>query len=179
MRWITFFILLYLMTAMQVAHFGAIPHSGQPWPAVQYIPLLAIFYALFATDAAAPLAALVCGVAYDLGNYPNDLLGTNLVPLALVAYFVVKIRLSIFREHLVSQALLTLLAMLAFSVLSVIMRLLVQAPLDGGSAWVHLETLAGNAVYTAIVSPALFWVFFRLTPLLGFTSHGPRMRGKA
>jgi rod shape-determining protein MreD len=179
MRWITFFILLYLLTAMQVARFLAIPHGGQPWPAIQYLPILAIFYSLFATDASAPLAALVCGLAYDLGNYPNDLLGTNLVPLALVAWFVVKIRLSIFREHIVSQALVTLLAMLAFSVLSVIMRLLVEAPLDGGSAWIHLGSLAGNAVYTAIAAPPLFWIFFRLSPLLGFTSHGPRTRGKA
>jgi hypothetical protein len=79
----------------------------------------------------------------------------------------------------VSQWLLTLLAMLAFSVLSIVMRLLVQAPLDGGSAWVHFKTLAGNAFYTALVAPAVFWVFFRLTPLLGFTAHGPRTRGKA
>lgn len=179
MRWITFFILLYVLTAMQVAHFAALGHAGRAWPAIQYLPLLAIFYALFATEASAPLAALVCGAAYDLGNYPNDLLGTNLVPLALVAFFVLKIRLSIFREHIVSQALVTLLAMLMFSILSVIMRLLVQAPLEGGSAWIHLGLLAGNAVYTAIAAPVLFWVLFRLTPLLGFTLHGPRSRGKA
>ncbi len=179
MRWITFFILLYLLTAMQVSHFLALSHAGHPWPVIQYVPLLAIFYALFATEASAPLAALVCGAAYDLGNYPNDILGTNLVPLALVAFFVLKMRLSIFREHVVSQFLITLLAMLVFSFLSVVMRVLVQAPLEGGSAWVHLGLLVGNALYTALAAPFLFWFLFRLTPLLGFTSHGPRSRGKA
>ncbi|HVX86688.1 MAG TPA: hypothetical protein VH253_18035 [Phycisphaerae bacterium] len=186
MRWITFFILLYLMAALQMAQLGAIPHGvsgggggGPAWPAIEYLPILAVFYALFAGDAGAPLAALACGAVYDLGNYPNDLLGTNLVPLALVSILVLKIRLSIFREHVVSQGLVTLLALLLFAVLSVIMRVLVQAPLEGHSVWTHFWTLTGDAVYSAVAAPALFWVFFRFTPLLGFTSHGPRTRGKA
>ena len=56
MRWITFFILLYFMYALQIAHLGALPHGPRGddfWPAIEFLPLLAVFYALFAADTAA------------------------------------------------------------------------------------------------------------------------------
>jgi len=50
MRWITFFILLYLATALQWARFGALSPAPNPSPLIEYLPMLAIFYALYATD---------------------------------------------------------------------------------------------------------------------------------
>jgi rod shape-determining protein MreD len=175
MRWITFFILLYIMTALQVSHFGGIPSHGSIWPFIEYLPLLAVFYALYASDTAAPLAALCCGLAYDLRN--NDFLGTNLIPLALVAWLIVRIRLSIFREHFISQVVMTLLAVLAFAIFSSLFRWMIGAPLEGHSAWGHFSYVAGNAVYTSIVAPFVYFVLFRFQHLLGFTPHGPRLRG--
>jgi len=185
MRWITFFLLLYLMTALQWSHLGAIPVRGNDWPMIDFLPMLAVFYALFATDSAAPLAALLCGLAFDIGN--EDYIGTNMIPLALIAWLIVRIRLSIFREHFISQLVMTLIALLAYGLLSTTFRKLIGAPLEGGpfsgrsingnAFWTHLGHLAGNAVYTAIVAPVVFWLLFRIRHLLGFTSHGPRVRG--
>ncbi len=178
MRWITFFILLLLADALQQSHFASIPHPNNtpPWPSVEYLPMLAIFYALFAAEAYAPLCGLLCGIAYDLGNHGADLVGTTAVPLAVTAWLVVRIRLSIFRDHAISQLLITLMAVLLFALLCLPMRSLAKAPFEGHSIWTHFITLAGNAIYTALVAPAFYWVFFRFPGLLGFSSHGPRTR---
>lgn len=174
MRWVTFFLLLYIMTAAQVARLGGIPSStGDTWPYIEYLPLLAVFYALYAANEAAPLAALLCGLTYDL--MMAEFVGTSLIPMALVGWLIVRIRLSIFREHFISQVVMTLLGVIAFATFSVIFRRIIGAPLERG-IFSHLGVHAGNALYTAMVAPVLFYLFFRIQHLLGFTSHGPRTR---
>jgi cell shape-determining protein MreD len=106
----------------------------------------------------------------------EELLGTHAVPIAMMAFLVVRIRFSIFRDHFLSQLLITLLSLLALAVFDVIVRMLISAPLDDGSIWRHFGHLSANAVYSALVTPILIALFFRLTPILGFTSHGPRSR---
>ena len=176
MRWITFFILLYVMAALQNAHLGAIPHAhSDAWPAVEYLPILAIFYALYAAESAGPIAGFLCGLIYDFGN--ADILGTNAVPLALTALLIVRIRLSIFREHFMSQLLITLFAILVFALMSLPMHMISGSPLQGRSGWTHFGTLGGNAVYSSIIAPCFFWLFFRSPTLLGFTQQGPRTAG--
>ncbi len=179
MRWITFFILLYFMSALQSSQLGSLPGGHlleNNWPGIDYLPLLAVFYAMFAGEAAAPLAALACGAAYDLVQ--GDYFGTTMIPLALVALLILHIRLSIFREHVVSQMLMTLIALLIFALIAALFRRLIGAPLDGQSVWIHMGRLAGNAFYTALVSPLFYWLFFRFKLALGFTSHGSRTRSR-
>jgi rod shape-determining protein MreD len=174
MRWFTFLILLYFFTALQTSHLGGIPSKDGLWPTIEFLPMLAIFYALYAVDASAPLAALVCGLAYDLRS--GTFIGTNLIPLALVGWLIVRIRLSIFREHFISQLIITLLGVLAFALLSALFRRLIGAPLQRNAMAAHLGYLAGNAVYTALIAPLLFHALFRFHALLGFTQQGPRSR---
>jgi hypothetical protein len=95
----------------------------------------------------------------------------------MVGWVIVRIRLSLFREHFIAQLLITLLAILMFALGSAIFRRLIGAPLEGDSMFVQFNYLAGNAVYTAIVAPFFFNVLFRFHHLLGFTSHGARGRG--
>jgi rod shape-determining protein MreD len=177
MRWITFLILLYVMASLHYAYFGAFPYGQGSWPRVEYLLILAIFYALYASEPAAPLCGFICGLAYDLGTM-DEVFGSHAVPVALVSVLVVRVRLSIFREHSVSQFIVTLLAVLAFAVLDVIMRSIIGAKLDGG-VWGHLGQLSANAVYTAVVAPVFFWLFFRFQPLLGFSLQGSRGRHEA
>jgi rod shape-determining protein MreD len=153
---------------------GGVGAGERIWPFIEFVPLLAVFYALYAAAEAAPLAALLCGLAYDV--MMADMVGTSLIPMALVGWLIVRIRLSIFREHFISQVVMTLLGILAFATLSVAYRRLVGAPLHGNSVFAHLGYHAGNALYTAIAAPLLFALLFRIQHLLGFTSHGPRTR---
>jgi rod shape-determining protein MreD len=175
MRWITFLILLFLMYALQISHLGAWPHGpggDVPCPAIEFVPLLAVFYALFANDSVAPLAAALCGLVYDIGNH--DYLGTNMIPLALVGLALVRIRLSIFREHAITHAVMTFLAILAFGVLDTLARRLLGAPLYGAGMGSSFGIQAVNALYTALLAPFFFWLLFRLRRLLGFSYQGRR-----
>jgi rod shape-determining protein MreD len=184
MRWLTFFLLLYVMMAAQTSRLGGIPSTPAAggaaigstviWPYIEFVPLLAVFYALYASAEGAPLAALFCGLSYDLAQM--DFVGTSLIPMALVGWLIVRIRLSIFREHFISQVVITLLGVLAFAAMSVVFRRLIGASLEGNSMIGHFGYHAGNALYTAMVAPVLFYLFFRIQHMLGFTSHGPRMR---
>jgi rod shape-determining protein MreD len=179
MRWIIFFILLYLAAMLHMSHLAAFPAGPTAdghFPEILYLPMLAIFYALFAADPAATIVALICGGVLDLLGGEKIFLGTDMIPLALVCWFIVRVRMSIFREHAVSQMMMTLFACLGFALLSTIFRKLVGAPFDDG-ALKHFGTLSADAVYTAIVAPAIFWVLFRFPGILGFTTHGPRGHG--
>jgi rod shape-determining protein MreD len=175
MRWITYLILLYFFAALQDSHLGALPRaSADSWPQIDYLLILAIFYALYAAENAAPLCGFFCGVLYDLTA--GSFIGLNAVPIALVAYAIVRIRLSIFREHFISQLLITFLAVLAVGLLTGLAGQLTGTPMEGHNFATHFGLAAGNAVYSSIVAPGLFWILFRFRALLGFTSHGLRTR---
>lgn len=178
MRWITFVILLYVAAALQLARFGALSPAGKAFPVIEYLPLLAIFYALYASEEHAPLPAIWCGLVYDL--FSADLFGIATLSLALVCWTVTRIRLSIFREHLISQFVIVLVAVGAFGTVGGILRHL--APLLVGGAkspygfFQILGRMAANALYTALVAPAIFWVLFRFSSLLGFSTRMGRAR---
>jgi rod shape-determining protein MreD len=175
MRWITFCILLYAATALQSARFLAL--SAYDHPAIEYLLLIGIFYALFAPEEAAPLCGFWCGLALDMIS-PGQAVGTAAAPLALVAYAVTIIRLSIFREHVISQIVVTLLGVVLFALLYGFL----SAVVGGEPArllavfWTVFRPLAVNAVYTAAAAPVLFWVLLRLKPILGFELARGRKR---
>jgi rod shape-determining protein MreD len=173
MRWLTFLILLFFMFALQLSHLGALPHGPHgdlPFPSIEYLPLLAVFYALFADQSAAPIAALLCGLAYDVGNH--EYLGTTMIPLALAALLLLPIRTALFRERPLIHALVAFFILLTFAFLATLTRRLLGAPLAGLSPWTHFSFLAGSALYTALFAPAFFWLFFRFENLLGFAWRG-------
>jgi rod shape-determining protein MreD len=162
MRWLPFFILLYLAAALQVAELGRLTTGG--YLRIEFLPLLALFYALFADEQLAPIAALICGLTYDLLS-PNPL-GTFSIALGLVALGILKIRLSVFRDQMISQLILSILALLAFAFLVAIV-----GGITGGLAGQTLRvwrTLSANAVYSGVLAPLFFWLLGRLNPMLGF-----------
>ena len=173
MRWITFLILLFFMSALQMSHFGGFPDGRtDTWPRIEYLPLLAVFYALYAAESSAGLAALLCGVMYDIID--DKFIGTHMAPLVMVTWLLVRIRLSIFREHAISQVIMTLLTVAAFGALSAAWRDLVGAPLYRHAMLPDLGRMAGNAMYTALVAPMVCWLFFRFKGMLGFSALGSR-----
>ncbi|MCL2648531.1 MAG: rod shape-determining protein MreD [Phycisphaerales bacterium] len=162
-----------MMYALHLGELGGWVHAGKHWPRIEYLLILAIFYALFAAEGAGPMCGFICGMLYDMGD--GLFVGTTAVPLALMTLMVVRVRLSIFREHFASQVVMTFLAIGVFAVLSVMMRKLVGGPLEGGVAG-HLGHVVVNGLYTALVAPLFYRVFFRFQGVLGFSSHGPRGR---
>ncbi|MEI8198214.1 MAG: rod shape-determining protein MreD [Phycisphaerae bacterium] len=177
MRWITFLVLLFFAAALQTARLGALAPVPQAYPMIEYLPLLAVIYALFADEHQAPLAGVACGLVYDVFSQP---FGVHTIALGLVALSVVKIRMSIFREHIFSQFIMAFLAILIFGVLAAVLRELTPLLVGHGhSAYPFWPALGGsviNAFYTACVAPAVVWCLFRFAGLLGF--HLKSSRGR-
>jgi len=181
MRWTTFAILLYLAAAMQVAHLASLGGAAA-YPRIEFLPLLAIFYALYASEDAAPLTGLACGLLYDICTPAT--VGLYAIPLALVAWAVLRIRMSIFREHVVSQVVITLLGIMSFGLLTGLFQYVVHLVLSntghlagGDLPFPQLfKALAVNAFYSALIAPGLFYVLLRLEALTGFNQKGPRNR---
>ncbi len=177
MRWTTFAILLYLASAFQVAHFGSLGGPAS-YPRLEFLPLLAIFYALYAPEDSAPLAGLACGILYDLLTPAT--IGSHAIPLALVAWGILRIRMSIFREHIISQVVIPLLAIIAFGFLTGLFQFAIgRLGYLAGAGLPFAQLLKAftvNAFYSALVAPALFYLLFRLQPLTGFNQKGARNR---
>lgn len=171
MRWIPFFILLYLATALQAAHLGQFSAAG--YFHIEYLPLLAIFYAMFAATDSAPLACFWCGLVYDLTS--SGPLGLQAILLAMIGLGIIPIRKHIFRANPVSQAVLTCLGVLLFMIARSLVEWLVFPTAGGAWGGIGLATqvglIASSTLYTALVAPGLFRLLFLLGSLLGFETR--------
>ena len=134
MRPIMFCILLYLMSGPRCRAPRALPFgANEEWPVILFLPMLAIFYALFSAETM-PLTALACGAVIDLTT--QQLVGTNMIPLALAAMLIAQSRTVIFREHAMAQMVMTFAGLVVFAALSVIYRKMIR--LARPRAWQHV-----------------------------------------
>ncbi len=175
MRWFSFCILLYLAAALQMAHLGALSEHG--YFHVEFLPVLVVFYALFADESRSLLCSLIVGLVYDLTS--TSLLGTHIVILALVAWVISRVRMSIFRYNMISQTILTLLAVMftlsAADILAWLAPMLIGGPRPPEmSFWPTLGVVSSTGIYTAVLAPWLFKLAFLMGPLLGFESENRR-----
>ncbi len=174
MRWITFFGLLYIAAALQAAHLGQLNVTG--YFHLEFIPLLVIFYSLYAERESAMVAALFCGLVYDLTS--PSLLGLEMVLLGLLAIGITKIRAHVFRNNFISQMVITFFTTTLF----LFGRMIISDLLlwtSGKHAMVPVNLtfsmiILSSAAYSAAVAPLLFRGLFLLGPLLGFDSHARR-----
>jgi rod shape-determining protein MreD len=174
MRWITFFALLYIAAALQSAHLGQLNVTG--YFHLEFVPMLAIFYSLYAERDSAMLAALLCGLVYDL-NSPS-LLGLEMVLLGLLAIGITNVRAHVFRNNFISQIVIAFLAITLFLFGRMIISDLLLW-MAGKHALVPVNLaftmiIFSSALYSAVVAPLLFRGLFLLGPLLGFDSHAGR-----
>ncbi len=174
MRWITFGILLYLATALQVAHFGQWSEAG--YFHIEFIPMLAVFYALYPTEDSALLACFCCGLVYDLTA--TGLFGVNTISLSLAGYAITRIRMNIFRQNPISQFVLVFLTvMLVLLGKNVLIRMALWSaaqPTTDISGYAATTAIAfSSAIYTAILAPWVFRGLFMIGSLLGF--DGPSL----
>ncbi len=173
-----FCILLYVAAALQSADFATLGGaSHRHYPQIEYIVILTIFYTLFGDERGAPLAAVWCGIFYDL--IAGSPLGTHAIPLGLVGFGIVNVRLSVFREQITSQIILTLLAIIGFGVLSASLSwaaFKIAGPKDALPVpfWSTVGIYSVNGIYSCLIAPVLFWLLLKLRPMLGFNTHSRR-----
>lgn len=174
MRWLTFFALIYIAAALQSAHLGQLNTHG--YFHLEFIPLLAIFYCLYAERESALLASLLCGLVYDLTS--QSLLGMEMILLGLMALGITKIRAHVFRNNIVSQIVIAFFAIMIFLFARMLLTNLILWT-AGKTALIpdnlpYSLIIFSSAAYTAVLAPLVFRGLFFLGGLLGFESHPTR-----
>ena len=168
MRWLTFFLLLYFATALQAAHLGQWSEFG--YFHLEYIFMLAVFYALFAEKDAALLACFWCGLMYDLTG--QSIVGLEAILAGMIALGIISIRMHIFRSSVLGQMVITFLAVLLFLAGRVLLGHLAlyfagrPVPIINGLAYAGV--IFSSSLYTAAVAPWIFRALFLLGDMLGF-----------
>ncbi|MGC8625588.1 MAG: rod shape-determining protein MreD [Phycisphaerae bacterium] len=167
MRWITFFLLLYFATALQAAHLAQWSEFG--YFHIEYIFMLAVFYALFAEKNSALLAGFWCGLMYDLTG--QSLVGLEAIVAGMIALGIVSIRMHIFRTSVLGQMVITFFAVLAFLagrlVLTHLALVLAGRPVPITNVLGDTGIILSSSLYTAVVAPWVFKALFLLGDMLG------------
>ncbi|HMD54837.1 MAG TPA: rod shape-determining protein MreD [Phycisphaerae bacterium] len=181
MRWITFLILLYLATALQSSHLGQLNEAG--FFHIEYLPALAVFYALLADRWSALLVCFICGAVYDLTG--DSLLGLQAILMFVVGYAIVGIRAHVFRNNMISQGVITFLTVLfllaARAMLTHIIFWFAGRHQTDIAALTQTGIIFSSALYTALVAPLLFKAMLLIGSLLGFENphhRTPRERDR-
>ncbi len=168
MRWLTFFLLLYFATALQAAHLGQWSEFG--YFHIEYIFMLAVFYALFAEKDAALLACFWCGLMYDLTG--QSIVGLEAILAGMIALGIVSIRMHIFRSSVLGQMVITFLAVLLFLsgrlAVGHLVLFLAGRPVPIINILGYAGIILSSSLYTAAVAPWIFRALFLLGDMLGF-----------
>ena len=168
MRWLTFFLLLYFATALQAAHLGQWSEFG--YFHIEYIFMLAVFYALFAEKDSALLACFWCGLMYDLTG--QTIVGLEAILAGMIALGIVSIRMHIFRSSVLGQMVITFLAVLLFLtgrvVFGHVALYFAGRPVPIINVLAYIGVILSSSLYTAAVAPWMFRVLFLLGDVLGF-----------
>ncbi len=170
MRWISYFILAYLIIAVQMALAGYLR-----WGAASPNLVLpaAVFIAINARREQALIGAFVLGFIQDL--FTQHPLGLYAFSYGMVGLFVVGTQPAVYRDHPLTHFFVTLLA-------SVLVALVIcfnnwaYPMLHSHSAQFRQPLIAifGSALYTAAVAPIVMGVLSRMKTLFGFRGrHGP------
>lgn len=170
MRWISFAIVLYVVTVLQTA---AAPYLAlhTVWP--NFLVILAVYYALEAKPDDAMRACWIIGLVIDLAglsyanhNYSN--VGLCALTLGLVGAAIVKVRDLTFRESAWSQLVFCFIAQ---AILSCAVGLHMSYALG---SWGRFTDVLSHglygAAYTAAVAPYGHWLLRRFRGALGVGS---------
>ncbi|HEV8607498.1 MAG TPA: rod shape-determining protein MreD [Tepidisphaeraceae bacterium] len=170
MRWISYFILAYLIIAVQMALTGYL-RWGQASP--NLVLPAAVFVAINARREQALLGAFGLGLLQDL--FTQHPLGLYAFSYGMVGLFVVGTQPAVYRDHPLTHFFITLLA-------SVLVALVVcfnnwaYPILHSGSAQSRQPILGifASALYTAALAPIVMGLLGRIKTLFGFRGrHSP------
>lgn len=182
MNWIAFVITAYLGLALQEG-------LSDLWvigPAVPSLLLvLAVFIGLTAPGITVGWAMLILGVLVDVTTPwigPDQQVVTVIGPAAIGylvgAYAVVQLRAMVFRESVLTLAVMTFVVGL-FIQLTIVFLLAVHGPISGDalpgfSAADQLVMRFLSLLYTALAAVPVGWLLIKLSPLFGFATKATR-----
>ncbi len=176
MRWISYFILAYVMLGLQV---GLAPHLRYQGAAPNLVLLAVIFIALNAPPDAALLGAFVLGVLQDLLTQQQP--GLFALSYGLVGMFVVSSQQLVYRENPLTHVSLTLVGgvitaclLLVHSWLHPASPRLAEAHLAASRLSPRIEF--ARVLYTAALSPFILGVLQRSKRMFAFKPARKKIR---
>jgi rod shape-determining protein MreD len=163
-RWFPFAILAAVAIVLQTS---LVPYIEIQAVRPDLMFILAAHYAMWGPWPDAAIAAWILGLLPGLFSIEHNV-GVHAFCFGLAAWAIMRVRQIVFRDHAITQLLITL-------VFTVLIQLLIGwyrrwgAPGDGGVVWPAIMT----GVYTAACAPYLHWLLIRLGRWTGLrTSRG-------
>jgi len=165
MRWVTFVILAVVTLVCQTTIAQAITIHGTVRPNWMFV--LAVFYAFWGPWPEAAIGAWFLGLAVDLQSLPiGGRIGLYAFAFGGAAWIIIRIRSVFWREHAVTQFVLTLLLALVIEFLAGLVRR--WGALDGMSKAALFWPAFFTALYTAAFAPYIHWALLRMWRWTGF-----------
>ncbi len=158
LRWLSFSILAAVTLVLQTA---AIPRLEIQSVRPDLMFILAVHYALWGPWPDAAIAAWVLGLLTGLESL--DQIGAHAFCFGLAAWAIIKVRQVVFRDHAVTQFLITFVFTVLVEVAVNLYRRWGVPSVDGGVLWPAVLT----AAYTAACAPYLHWLLIRLSRWTG------------
>lgn len=167
MRWLPFTVLALVMIVLQTAVARYMAIRGI-WPDLMFI--LAVHYALWGPWPEAAIASWILGLIVGLAS--QDRIGLHALCFATAAWAIFRVRQAVFRDHPLTQLVVTLLACL---VVQVAVGIYNQWSASEGTDIRIWGPAFFTAIYTAALAPYLHWGLQRLGRWTGLRSlHAAR-----
>ncbi|MHC5004820.1 MAG: rod shape-determining protein MreD [Planctomycetota bacterium] len=185
MRWTVFIVVGLLAVVVETSDLTArvltLHRLGHVYPST--VGVLVVFIALFAPRQAALWAAWILGVLMDLAPREQGILiGPNALGYVFATYFVLQVRTMVFRQRLLTAALLTVICLSAAGVVEVAVLTVRSWFADAGSPSADVRPVIeflrrlGIAACSGILAIPLGWLLLQTAPLWGFEHAAERRR---
>lgn len=153
MKWFPFAILTVVAIVLQTSATTMIQiQSIRP----DLMFLLAVFYAMWGPWPDAAIAAWVLGLVVDLESL--DRIGLHALCFGLAAFAIIKIRQVVFRDHAITQLLVTLVFTVLIHIVFGLYNRWGASSQEESIVWPALMT----GIYTAALAPYLHWLLMRM-----------------
>lgn len=177
MNWLTFTLTTYLLLCAEIGLREAL-RIGDVFPS--FLLILMVFIGLTAAPMTVAWAALILGLLTDLQptNGALAIPGPAAVGFLIGAYAVVQLRSLLFRESVLTLAIMVFVVGLFVNLAEVALysfrglSFLANEPIPGWSAPGELVTRFLRLLYTAAMALPVGWLLLRLLPLWRFSGGG-------
>lgn len=153
MRWFSFAILAVVTLVLQTA---VVPRLEIQSVRPDLVFILAVHYALWGPWPQAAIAGWILGLLAGLQS--ADRIGVQAFCFGLAAWAIIKIRQVVFRDHAITQLLITFVFTVLVQMMIGLYRRWGVPLVEGGVLWPTILT----GVYTAACAPYLHWLLIRL-----------------
>lgn len=155
MKWVPFTILAIIAIVLQTSVVRYVEiQSIRP----DLVLVLAVHYALWGPWPEAAIAGWLMGLLVDLQSSEPDRIGLHAFCFGGAAWLILRVRQVVFREHAVTQFLVTLASCLLIQVVVGLYHRWGRTVLGGGF-W---SPVLLTALYTALLAPYVHWLLIRL-----------------